>query len=155
KAARQAGREAIATREAKAEAAATDLEAARLKVEVADAEVKKLTEQIIFATITAPFDGIITRRWVDQGATIKDAGATLLTVMEMHKVRVLIDIPLREVPLVNTDEDAAQASGSAVAQGDRVVVRVPELEAAGIGGTFHGRIKRRGKALDPVTRTMR
>src|SRR5205823_11248943 len=133
KAARQAGREAIATREAKAEAAATDLEAARLKVGVADAEIKKLTEQIAFATITAPFDGIITRRWVDQGATIKDAGAPLLTVMEMHKVRVLIDIPLREVPLVKTDENPASVpAGSGKPEerrGDRVVVRVPELAA--------------------------
>src|SRR5262245_48673585 len=50
KAARQVARETIATREAKAEAATTDLEAARTKVAVADTEVKKLTEQIRFAT---------------------------------------------------------------------------------------------------------
>jgi len=162
RAARLAAREMIATRDAKVAASGTDLEAAKTKVEVAEAEVKKLTEQIGFATIKAPFDGIITRRWVDQGATIKDAGAPLLTVMEMHKVRVLIDIPLREVSLVNRDVAAARASasgsgkpGGSVSEGDRVVVRVPELEAVGVEGTFNGRIKRFGEALDPVTRTMR
>jgi RND family efflux transporter MFP subunit len=140
----------IRTRQAKALAAAADVEVAKRKVEVAVAEVKKLGELIALATITAPFDGYITRRWVDVGATIKDAGAPLLTVMEVHRVRVVIDIPQREEKYVDTEEDSTSPGHPA----DKVVVKFPDLEGKGAMSEFKGSITRLSKALDPVTRTM-
>jgi len=71
-AALQAARAQIATRRAKVRAAAADLEVAENRIQVAEAEVEKLRTAIAFATVRAPFDGVITRRWVDPGATIKD-----------------------------------------------------------------------------------
>ena len=150
-AARRAAGVTISARQARALGAAADLEVARRKVDVAKAEVKKLSETIALATITAPFDGVITKRWVDEGATIKDAGAPLLTVMEVHKVRVLIDIPQRDVQYVNTEEDSTSPGQPA----DKVVVTIPELNQKVPGGAFKGSITRLSKALDPVTRTMR
>ncbi len=147
-AARSAAAATVATRQVKAQASDADLEVAKRKVEVADAEVQKLTELITFATIKAPFDGVITRRWVDAGATIKDAGAPLFTVMQLERVRVLIDIPQREVPLVNTAEDRSEPA-------DTVILHFPALSEVVPNGEFKGAITRLSKALDPVTRTMR
>jgi HlyD family secretion protein len=138
-----AGQATIASRKAKADAADAEMKVTERKVEVARTEVEKLSKLISFATIRAPFDGVITRRWVDQGATIKDAGAPLLTVMQLHRVRVLLDIPQREVPLIDAVE------GTTMGKADQVVVRIPAL------GEFRGAVTRLGKALDPVTRTMR
>jgi RND family efflux transporter MFP subunit len=104
-----------------------------------------------FATIRAPFDGVITKRWVDPGATIKDPTTPLLTVDEMDRVRVLMDVPQRDVPLINTKEQNPNPDG----QGDQVTVRIPSLAEAGGVGEFQGTVTRMAKALDPVTRTMR
>ncbi len=143
----------IGTREAKVLAAEAEFEVAGRKVKVADAEVKKVVEWIGFATITAPMDGVITRRWVDPGATIKDAGAPLLTLMQLDRVRVLIDIPQREVSLVNTEEDEPVAGKKVPA--DSVVIQLAPLAEVVRGGEFKGTIARMSRALDPVTRTMR
>jgi RND family efflux transporter MFP subunit len=150
-AALQAARAKIQTRQAKARAAAADLEVARRRIPVAEAEVQKLAEMIAFATVRAPFDGVITRRWVDPGATIKDPGATLLTLVDMHRVRVLIDIPQRDVSLINTTEQNPNPDK----KGDPVTVRIPELVDVVPRGEFTGTITRMARSLDPVTRTMR
>jgi RND family efflux transporter MFP subunit len=150
-AALEAAQAQIATREAKARAAAADLEVATHRIRVAEAEVARLTEQIAFATIRAPFDGVLTRRWVDPGATIKDPGATLLTVVQQDRVRVLIDVPQRDVPLLNARETNPNWDG----EGDPVTVRVPALAEKVPHGEFKGSVVRVARALDPVTRTMR
>jgi len=149
-AALKAARATIATRVAKVKQAEADLEGARRRVTVAAAELNKVDEWIRFATITAPFDGVITRRSVDLGTTIKDAGIPLLTVMQVDRVRVLIDIPQRDVPLVQVEENDRNGQKKPA----EVVIRIPALADAP-GGEFKGTITRIGKALDPVTRTMR
>ncbi len=147
----QAARAQIATRQAKARSAAADLEVADRRISVAEAEVGRLAAMVDFATVRAPFDGVITRRWVDPGAMIKDPAAPLLTVMHLDRVRVLIDVPQKDVPLVNTTEQVPNPDG----QGDQVSVHIPALDDVVPGGKFKGVVARMGKALDPVTRTMR
>jgi RND family efflux transporter MFP subunit len=139
------------TRQARVKLALADLEVAGRKVDVAAAEVGKVNEAIAFATITAPFDGEITKRWVDPGATIKDLGTPLLTVMQVDRVRVLIDVPQRDVPLVNAREQNPNTTG----EGDLVTVRIPALAEKVKNGEFQGTITRTSKSLDPITRTMR
>jgi len=139
----------IETRQAKSRAAEADLRVAHSRIGVAEAEVKNLTAQVSYATIRAPFDGIITKRWVDRGATIKDAGTPLLTVMHTNTVRVLIDIPERHVPLVNAKAQEPNADG------DVVRMRFPALHETEEGGEFSGTVSRTANALDPMTRTMR
>jgi RND family efflux transporter MFP subunit len=141
----------VETRRARVRSASADLKVAGRRVAVAKADVQKLTEQIAFATVRAPFDGVITRRWVDQGAIIKDPGAILLTVMQIDRVRVLIDVPQRDVPLINDDERQPNPNG----RGDPVTVRIPALAEKSNRGEFEGTITRTAQSLDPVTRTMR
>src|SRR5262249_59138424 len=100
-----------------------DVAVAEARIQTAKAEVVKLTETIKFATVSAPFDGVITRRWVDPGAIIKDPGATLLTVMQIDRVRVLVDVPQRDVPYLNAREQNPNPDG----RGDPVEVRLPAL----------------------------
>jgi RND family efflux transporter MFP subunit len=142
-----ANRATTLKRQAKVEAAVSEVELAGQKVRGAEAEVRRLNVLIGFATITAPFDGVITRRWVDPGAIIKDPGATLLTLMQIDRIRVLIDVPQRDVPYLNAREQNPNPDG----RGDSVIVRMPALR----DGAIQGYITRVSRSLDPVTRTMR
>jgi RND family efflux transporter MFP subunit len=147
----QASRSQIATREAKVRSAAADLAVARDRIQVAEADARKVGAMIELATIRAPFAGVISKRWVDPGATIKDPGAPLLTLGQVNRVRVLIDVPQRDVPLLNAREQNPNPDG----KGDAVTVRIPALEAAVPRGEFTGDVTRLAGALDPMTRTMR
>jgi RND family efflux transporter MFP subunit len=137
---------------ARVQATLAELDLARQRIKVAEAEVKKLAEQIAFATVKAPFDGMITHRRVDPGATIKDPGAILLTIMQVNRVRVLIDVPQRDLPYINAQEQNPNPDG----RGDPVDLRLPVMNTATKGnGEFRGFITRISRSLDPVTRTMR
>jgi HlyD family secretion protein len=147
----EASQAQIATRQAKERASLADLEVAEFRIEVAQEELNKVNTQIALATIRAPFNGVLTKRWVDPGAMIKDPAAPLLTVMEIDRVRVLIDVPQRDVPLLNTREQNPNPDGN----GDPAKVFIPALSDLVPGGEFDGWVVRMGKVLDPVTRTMR
>lgn len=138
-------------RQAKVEAAIADVDLARQKTVAAELDIKRVKELIGFATVTAPFDGVITRRWIDPGAIIKDSGATLLTVVQMNRVRVLLDVPQRDVPYLNARDQNPNADG----KGDVVLIRLPSLAEIYPRGEVTGTITRVGRSLDPVTRTMR
>src|SRR5262249_33196898 len=118
---------------------------------VADAELNKVVQMIGLGTVEAPFDGVITRRWVDPGQVIKDAGAPLLTVMQLDRVRVLIDVPQRDVPNLNSRDQNPNKDG----RGDPVTVRLPALSKVYKNGDVQGYVTRLSRSLDPVTRTMR
>jgi len=146
-----AGRAQIETKEAKVNAMAADLKLADARIQVAQAEVKRLETLLDYTVIKAPFDGIVTKRWVDRGAMVKDPTTPLLTVMRMDMVRVLLDIPQKDVPRVNATEQNPNSEG----MGAKVVFRVPALSELVAGGEFPGCITRVSGALDPATRTMR
>jgi RND family efflux transporter MFP subunit len=153
----QAAREANSARKLKREAGVKAAEAQlaldEQKVKVADAALGKAEALMSFATVTAPFDAVITSRRVHPGATIKDPGTVLLTVMDVGRVRVLIDVPQRDVPLLNDDEARPNRKSG---KGDPVVVTIPALsEKVPPRGEFKGTVTRVARSLDPVTRTMR
>jgi RND family efflux transporter MFP subunit len=140
----------VVTKEARKKAAETELKVADSRIKVAEAEVARLTALVSFGTIRAPFDGIITKRWVDRGAMVKDTSTPLLTVMRTDKVRVILDVPERDVPLVRV-----KGSPSTETRGNAVVLRVPALKDTVGRGEFPGHVELMASALDPVTRTMR
>lgn len=157
-AAMQVGKAQTETKRAKLEALKADLHVAQSRIEVAEADLHNISVLIGYATLRAPFDGVITRRWVDRGAMIKDASAPLLTVVHADTVRILLDMPERHVPLVNATEHNPNEDGA----GDLVTVRIPALAEVGQetrplsrGGEFTGHVTRVASVLDPVTRTMR
>ncbi len=139
-----AAQAAVLTRNNKLQAALQEQQVAAARVQVANTEFERAQVQVQFAEVRAPFDGIITRRWVDSGATVKDAGVPLLTIARTDKVRVILDVPERDVQYFQAGP-----------QGNPVELFIPALADVTGGEKIHGRITLTSSVLDPVTRTMR
>lgn len=108
---------------------------ARGRFEVARANLDQSETLLGYATITAPFSGIITRRAVDPGALIQ-ANSPILGLMDFSKVRLQFAVPENEA--------------SRVTVGQTVLVSTENLP----GMHFEGKVTRFTYALDAVSRTM-
>ena len=108
---------------------------ARGRFEVARANLDQSETLLGYATITAPFSGIITRRAVDPGALIQ-ANSPILGLMDFNKVRLQIAMP--------------EIEASRVVVGQPVLVTTENLP----GMHFDGKVTRFTYALDAASRTM-
>ncbi len=108
---------------------------ARGRFEVARASLQQSETMLRYATIAAPFPGVITQRFVDSGALIQ-AGTAILTLMDFAKVRLQIAVP--------------ELEASRVSVGQPVSVVTENLP----GMLFEGKVARFTYALDAVSRTM-
>ena len=116
---------------------------AKAGYDVAKANLERLETMLSFAKITAPFSGVVTKRWVDPGAFIPAAtsssaarDAAILTLMDASKLRVQVAIPEPDAPFI---KDGLSAQ-----------ITVDELP----GKVFHGTVTRYAHALDEDTKTM-
>ncbi len=119
------------------------VDAAKAKAGVARAGLQRIETLLDYAKITAPFVGIITKRWADAGALIPVAtssstakSAAVVTLMDFTTVRIDVAIPDTDAPLVKKDLP--------------VKITVDELP----GRSFAGTITRFAYALDESTKTM-
>ena len=119
------------------------MDTAKAKADVARAGVQRIETLLAYAKITAPFAGVITKRWADRGALIPAAtsssaakSAAVVTLMDFSTVRVDVAVPDTEAPLVKKDLP--------------VKMTVDELP----GRYFDGTITRFAYALDESTKTM-
>ena len=114
---------------------------AAANVKTAEANVQNLTVQQGFERITAPFTGVITTRFLDDGALIASGSATttpaIYTVSQIDILRVFIYVP--------------QAYAPNVQAGQEVEVSAPEFPQK----VFKGKVTRTADALDPTARTER
>jgi RND family efflux transporter MFP subunit len=122
-------------------AQARDLSASAA-IAAARADAEKFQTLVAYTKITAPFDGVITKRYADPGALIQ-AGTTsdtqslpLVRVSDNYRLR--LDIPVQ----VEYVQD--------IRVGDPVDVRVDSLG----GRTFTGKITRFTDKVEEETRTM-
>jgi HlyD family secretion protein len=95
-----------ATREAKAMIAKAEADhtAAAARLNVSKADLAHAQTMLGYATIAAPFDGIVTRRSIDTGHFVQPATGTskpLLVIARADQVRVSLDIPEMETALVD------------------------------------------------------
>jgi len=102
----------------------------------ADANVQRLRQLQGFTRVTAPFDGVITRRNVEVGDLVDSSGKTLFVLTQMDPLRIYVNVP--------------QSYAQLVRAGQKVVVTQAELR----GRTFTGEVARSAGAIDPATRTM-
>lgn len=119
------------------------VDTARARLEMAQATVERYQILLSFARLTAPFSGVVTKRWVDVGALIPAAtssgspmNSAVVTLVDFSTVRVEVFIPEKEVPNIRN--------------GAPFEFQVDELP----GQTFSGEISRMAYALDDSTRTM-
>ncbi|TDJ71788.1 MAG: efflux RND transporter periplasmic adaptor subunit [Planctomycetota bacterium] len=136
-------RSLIEEKRAAVRGAGADEGAARARVAVAEADVELTRELMSYATIKAPFAGIITERHVDPGAFIMPAATNsaalpLLRVERIDRVRIAIDVPMDGVAALNT--------------GDRAVF---DRIAAAPGLRLEGTVTRISKALGERSKMMR
>ncbi|PYT07149.1 MAG: hypothetical protein DMF49_09080 [Acidobacteria bacterium] len=105
------------------------------------AELARLQALMEYARIRAPFDGVVTNRFVDPGALIQlptgSAQAPIVTLANMDRVRVFVDVPEPDVPFITRETPT------------RLVVDALPSE------TFTAKVTRFSSALDPKTRTMK
>jgi RND family efflux transporter MFP subunit len=122
------------------ESAKADLAAARARMRVAEANLKKAQTLLDYSEIRAPYSGIITRRFVDTGHYVQPAAAgsqPLMVVCHADVVRVFVDVPEMETPLVNT--------------GDAATIQLQSLGAFEV----RGEVTRTSWDLDPANRSLR
>ncbi len=146
-AALEAAKTQVLTKQSRLQFAVEEQKVADSRVRVAKTEVDRLDALVGFAAVKAPFDGVLTKRWVDSGATVKDSSMPLLTLQSTDKVRVLIDIPERDVPYITMDGPEQK--------GNAVEIHIPALQEKLGDEKLSGTITLKAEALDPVTRTMR
>jgi RND family efflux transporter MFP subunit len=94
-----------------------------------------------YSHITAPFAGVVTKRYADTGALIQAGTSSntqsmpVVQLAEWSRLRLVLPVPESAVPQIHL--------------GSVVQVRV-----AALNRTFEGRVARFADALDPQTRTM-
>jgi RND family efflux transporter MFP subunit len=128
---------------AKQEAAEAQVEGAQARLGSAGSRIAEIDALIGFATMRAPFDGVVSHRSVDPGDLVRAAGdskeapAPLLRVAQTGKLRVVTHVPERDAVWVDA--------------GDEVLVRFDALPGKVVAGT----VTRTSGVLDSSTQRLR
>ena len=110
---------------------------AQADLAASEANVARLRSMQGFNKVTAPFDGVVTRRNVDVGDLINGgANMALFSVAQIDPLRLYIYVP--------------QMYADQVKVGDAVKVTLAEHA----GEQYQGSIARTARAIDPQTRTL-
>jgi RND family efflux transporter MFP subunit len=127
--------------QAQVEASQSGLESAKSQLELAQAKRQRDQALFDYSKITAPFEGVVTRRFANLG-TLMQAGTTsstqalpLVRLSEDDKFRLVIPVPESYVPYIRV--------------GDSVQVTVPALNRK-----FPGKVARFSVDVKEDTRTM-
>ena len=121
------------------EKADADLIAAQSKQKVAEADEQKTHALLSYATLRAPFDGVITERHLDTGHLVQPnaaSGKPLFVVVRADTVRVFLDVPEADAGFVATNSPAK--------------IKVPSLSKS-----FEGKVTRTAWTLQTSSRTLR
>ncbi len=113
-----------------------DLDNADAAMKVSKASFDNARTKLDYARITSPFAGTVTKRFLDQGANITANNTSLFVVMDMEAMKVTIDVPEKNIPLVTT--------------GKKAIITVDAYP----GRVFEGKVSRLSQAVDLSTRTM-
>jgi RND family efflux transporter MFP subunit len=127
--------------EAQISSAKSAVAAAQQQVDVNKADVAKIHTLMGYTQVTAPFTGVVTKRFADTGSMIQAGTASqtqampLVRLSQNSKLRLILPVPESAVPTVHT--------------GQKVQVRVPTLNRS-----FPGTVIRFAEKLSLATRTM-
>jgi RND family efflux transporter MFP subunit len=128
----------ITESQAAVEKAKADLVAVEARVRVAQAEAAQAEAMWNYHVIHAPFDGVVTQRRAHTGHLVQpgSTGEPIVTVVRTDKVRVFLDVPETDAPLVDV--------------GDEVNIRFPALG----GQVVSAKVTRTSWVLDRSARTL-
>lgn len=133
-------RAGIVEADARREEAKADIEEVRADLRIAELDLRKA--QILWQsnTIVAPMDGVVTHRFYHSGDFVRSGeggSAPLITIIATGRMRVVIEVPDRDVPFLD--------------KGDHATVRlnaIPDRE-------FQGTVSRTAYAENPASQTLR
>lgn len=129
------------TSEAEVVSAQAGLAESQSQLAAAQANLERLDALEQYSQITAPFAGVVTKRYADTGALIQAGTSSdtqslpVVRLAEWSRLRLLVPVPESAVPQVHL--------------GATMTVRVPALAR-----TFEGKVARFSDDLDQQTRTM-
>ncbi|HVI75612.1 MAG TPA: efflux RND transporter periplasmic adaptor subunit [Anaeromyxobacteraceae bacterium] len=115
---------------------AEDVDRADADLAVASAELRRLQALQEYEILRAPFDGVVTARYVDPGALLAGPGQPVLEVSSPGRVRVLVNVGQDVAPFVQL--------------GDEARVRMDQLP----GVEVRAEVRRTSGALDMRSRSM-
>jgi RND family efflux transporter MFP subunit len=110
--------------------------AARSSVDVAQANVDRITDLKSYLKVKAPFAGVITLRNVDVGALVNSGNTLLFRIAQTNPLRTYLNVP--------------QSSASDVHVGQTAMLSTSDLPER----KFPGNVARTANSLDPATRTL-
>ncbi len=118
----------------------TTMEASQAQRDAASANYQNAATQLSYCKVTAPFSGVITKRLLDAGTYISTGGATvnstIFVIMNTDKLKTLLNVPERDVPLLKNILD--------------IEVKADALP----GQTFKAKLAKISESVDLSTRTM-
>jgi RND family efflux transporter MFP subunit len=115
----------------------SDLDLKQANLEAAQANLHRLEEMKIFASVTAPFDGTITARKTDVGQLITAGnGNELFRLAQTNPLRVYVRVP--------------QTMSRAIAPEQKAELVLDQLP----GKKFEAKVVRTAGAIDPGSRTL-
>jgi RND family efflux transporter MFP subunit len=119
--------------------ARSDVTAAAASIKVARADARRIQALLAYATIVAPYDGVITHRQVDAGDLTEPGtkGQSLFIIARDDVVRISVSVPEMFATEVNP--------------GDRALLGLQALA----GKSFEGKVTRTSWTLDAKNRTLR
>jgi RND family efflux transporter MFP subunit len=134
--------------QAKDQNAASQLAAARSTLETADQQIKvseadqtKSRTMLDYTKVVAPFDGVVTKRYADNGAMIQAGTSSrsqtmpIVRISQNQLLRLVLPVP--------------ESAAGSVKPGKGVDVKVPSLDT-----TLSARVSRIADKVDTGTRTM-
>jgi RND family efflux transporter MFP subunit len=127
--------------EAQVSGAQSLLKAAEQRADVARGELARLKTMFRYTSITAPFDGVVTKRYANTGSMIQAGTSSQTQAMPVVRLsqnnllRLIVPVPESSVPSIH--------------KGEAVAVNVPVLHR-----TFPGRVTRFADKVQMSTRTM-
>jgi RND family efflux transporter MFP subunit len=127
--------------EAQISSAQSALAAAQQQVQVSQAELARVKTMLNYTRVTAPFAGVITKRYADTGSMIQAGTASTTQAMPL--------VQLAENTLLRLILPVPESAVARIHAGQQVEVRVPTLKR-----TFRGKVSRFADSLSLDTRTM-
>jgi RND family efflux transporter MFP subunit len=112
------------------------VDVATSNVAAQQAQIRILNQEKAYQRVVAPFDGVVTQRYIDNGSLAQSGSTMLFTMMHSDVIRIQLYVP--------------QDEAFGVAPGVKAVVHVPEIP----NRSFPGTVTRIARALQPGSRTL-
>lgn len=109
---------------------------AQSNISAQEAQIRVLSQEKAYQRVVAPFDGVVTQRYIDNGSLVSSGSTMMFTMMHSDVIRIQLYVP--------------QDEAFGVEPGVKAVVHVPEIPDR----AFPGTVTRIAHALQPGSRTL-